>query len=84
MKFEEAMKLLKEGKKIYLCTPCCLVKERIYYIDEHKRMHKVIFDDDEQKWYDSWQFHIEINSEFLFNDNWKEYNGKEDNRVKEE
>ena len=29
MKFEEAMKLLKEGKKIYLCTPCCLVKERI-------------------------------------------------------
>ena len=84
MKFEQAIKLLKEGKKIYLCTPCCLVKERIYYIDRDKRIHQVIFDDAEQKWYDMRELYLKINVEFLFDDNWEEYNGKEDNWVEED
>lgn len=76
MKFEEAMKLLKEGKKLYLSRPGYLVNQVIYYIDKHKRIHELTYDDDKQKWFDNWQIHFTFNVDDLFSDKWEEYKWK--------
>lgn len=74
MKFEEAMRLLKEGKKLYFSRPYSLVHESIYYLDKNQDFHELTYDDDENKWFDHISTFIRINYEMLTSDNWEEYN----------
>lgn len=81
MKFEEAMKLLKEGKKIYLSRPgysVGSVGQKIYYINKHKKLHELTYCDVKQKWFDYCRLYLIFSVDELFSDEWEEYKWKEE------